>query len=78
MWSRCALYKYTLLECALKANIRTVTPSATNLPGMDHDELGVENLGVPNCNDCLEPLKLSGTAESPYWYCPSCKVARLT
>ena len=78
MWSRCALYKYTLLACALKAHIGTVTLSTANLPGMDHDELGVENLGVPNCDVCLEPLELSGTTESPYWYCTSCKVARLT
>jgi len=78
MWSGCALYKYTLLACAPKAHVGTVALSAANLPGMDHDELGVENLGVPNCDVCLEPLELSGTTESPYWYCTSSKVARLT
>ena len=45
---------------------------------MQNDDLGVENSGTPNCDVCLKMLELSGTDERPYWYCPSCKVARLT
>ena len=38
----------------------------------------IDDLGTPNCDECLTPLELAGTDDRPYWYCPSCKVARLT
>jgi tRNA(Ile2) C34 agmatinyltransferase TiaS len=32
----------------------------------------------PNCPECLIRLEVAGTERNPYWWCPECKVARLT
>ncbi len=33
---------------------------------------------APNCPECLAALEVLGTVEHPYWWCPVCKVARLS
>jgi hypothetical protein len=33
---------------------------------------------TPNCVECLTQLEVAGTEKHPYWWCPLCKVVRLT
>jgi hypothetical protein len=37
-----------------------------------------DGLTTPNCPACLTHLWAAGSDEKPYWWCPICKVARLT
>jgi len=39
---------------------------------------GMDGLDTPNCEVCLARLWPAGSDEHPYWWCPSCKVARLS
>jgi len=36
------------------------------------------DLVAPQCQECLTALEVAGTTQHPYWWCPSCKVARLS
>jgi formamidopyrimidine-DNA glycosylase len=38
----------------------------------------MDDVIAPNCTDCLTPLEAAGTERHPYWWCPVCKVARLS
>lgn len=31
-----------------------------------------DDLGDPNCKQCLTPLHVGGTLEHPFWVCPTC------
>jgi len=37
-----------------------------------------DELDAPNCSECLTRLEVAGTETHPHWWCPSCKVARLS
>jgi hypothetical protein len=43
---------------------------------MPDDELA--GLTPPTCEECLHALEVAGTEAHPYWWCPECKVARLS
>jgi tRNA(Ile2) C34 agmatinyltransferase TiaS len=36
------------------------------------------DVATPRCPDCLTALEVAGTLEHPYWFCPSCKAARVS
>lgn len=38
----------------------------------------MDDIESPNCPQCLTRLEIAGTEEHPYWFCPVCKVARLS
>jgi formamidopyrimidine-DNA glycosylase len=38
----------------------------------------MDEIGTPNCPECLSVLQVAGTAQRPYFWCPVCRVARLT
>jgi hypothetical protein len=40
---------------------------------MSTDDLGAP----PNCEHCLIPMHIVGTAGAPYWRCPSCNLVNL-
>jgi hypothetical protein len=42
----------------------------------DDDDL--PGVTTPNCEECLHPLEVAGTEAHPYWWCPECRVARLS
>lgn len=42
-----------------------------------NDDEGLIDAAAPNCEECLHPLEVAGTEAHPYWWCPSCRVARL-
>jgi hypothetical protein len=37
-----------------------------------------DGIGTPNCPECLTMLWPAGSDEHPYFWCPTCKVARLS
>lgn len=37
----------------------------------------MDDVDQPLCPDCLVVLEVAGTETHPYWWCPSCRVARL-
>jgi hypothetical protein len=37
-----------------------------------------DDLLTLRCEECLTQLEVAGTTQHPYWFCPSCKVARLS
>lgn len=36
-----------------------------------------DDIGVPNCPACLQPMSLSGSGRSPRWTCHDCRIADL-